>query len=550
MLKMSATGTSVLELLQYLISMILWLITLQSYHQVNSSLSQYTYHAAYDCYGNDRIAFNMEFQSAANTCEHLCSRYEPCVGFVLVDKVTQKECFIKYRCSPEPGQSTVELYVKTEATIIRSNDLMSKDALELYVNTDQYSYDITAYDSGSDLDCAFICLFSKVQCYGTIRSHDSHTVPGKCHTKSWIGSLTPLGYVNTVWVHSNPLLPFYDILNSFTMFTSQICSYGISEHDITQINFLHEYLCAEQCWLTHDCVGFAIDVSLGICIMKSTCNPDELQTNSNFNTYIMKRKSICSELGPCYTVILNKVLNYSDSLAACSSLDQQVLALETEEEFASFQKLLRDSSFAWMNAPVWTSLDLGSNSWKLSDSSAAALTWNIPWENGLPVNSLSYVMLNQTLGEFVNNDGSSTVYAVCESETAFTVYGTGEASYTNTLSDRNSSTCFSSGQRYLGSTVEVLSSGSNTGGVIVYVYGKNMNKESPGFALMFAKTFSSTLDGRHVKTASYGHCAWMYETHRESNIQEWVFHCKCGQNCSKVFLKVYQQVELCEVWAL
>ena len=528
--------------------LMLFILVMFKKHQVICSLSQYTHHSRHNCHDNDRITIRADVLSGVFTCEHLCSRYEPCVGFVIIEEIDHMICFIKFKCTDiVVAPSNIHVYVKAEETITRSKDIMSKSKLEVFQNMDQYSYDMTVMSSGSDMDCALLCLFHHSNCKGTFRVHSTvATDPGKCHLKSRINNLTPVPFGNTVWVHQNPLLPFYDILNSYTKFESKVCVLGNSEDDLTDTYFLHPYLCAEHCRLLGNCVGFTIKLSTGVCTLKSSCNPGELQSDSNFNTYILKFKEICNTTRFCYTVVTDQVLIHSEAVTKCLSLGKQLVTFESSDELTTLLHLFDKNHFGWMAAPLWTSLSLSPNLWEL-DNTSIALLLSLPFEDGHPETGKNFISLDQSSGKLRTNNGTVSGYAVCQSATPFTVYGSEGIENLNILYDHEFSTCFTTDEYYAQYTIEMAIPGSNSRGQLILIYGRMLDDTQ--VHLMYAQSFQTTSDGRYIQQAKYKHCQWMYKTNREDNIQEFVFHCDCTE-CSKVYLKIFQPVEICEIWPI
>ena len=520
-----------------------------------ASLEQYTHQSKHTCGGNDRILFPIDHLSwAVYICEHLCSRYEPCVGFTLKDETTHKLCSIKNKCQPvSTGNSADNVYVKSETTIIRSEPVLSESVLEVIPNTLTTDTSIGYHDgSGSDLDCGFLCLLHGTPCIGADRIKNAKSEYSEyCFLKGSFNHVQ-VGYNdNIIKVHKNPLQPFYDHLNSFTRYEGEICSVS---HSVGNINFLHEYLCAEMCQAITYCVAFTIDRDAKSCGLKSVCNPDNMQPSSQYDTYIMKTKFVCLE--HCYTFLPDKLLSKPDAEDACSERGQYLLTLETEEEMTTLLDYISQILYVHLTSPMWLSLDQQAGKWKMSHTESVSVSWSLPWEIGHPVDEENFALLNQQTVKFVSGNDSTIGYAVCETKGPFRVYGgdgqdidgVPEESYFSPLFDINEGTCLTLGNKDpVGGqyTLELLNSRDITGGMLVAVYGKSMNQTDPGFLLMLANSLTSTSDGKQIKDAYYQHCKWMYETKREGGVQEWLFHCQCDGACSHVYLKIFKAVELC-----
>ena len=480
---------------------------------------------------------------------------QPCAGFTIKDESSYKQCSIKSKCQPmNTGISTDSLYMKNNTTIVRSEPVFSESVMEIISDFDAEGPTIgSCTPTGSHLDCGFLCLLYGTPCAGAALFKESSPNYALCCLKGSLEMITTNHSKKVLKIHKNPLQPLHNYLETFTRYEEKIC---VQTQAIADINFVQVYQCAEMCHTVPHCLGFTIEKETKSCGLKSICHPDTMQPSSQYDTYIMKSKSLCLE--HCYTFLPDKVLNIVDAENACSARGQYLLTLETAEEMTSLYNYLSTSATVVLTSPLWLSLDPYLNKWRISDTESVALSWSPSWETNHPVIGATYALLNHLTGKFLSSNSLASAYAVCEAKGPFKVYGgngedidgVNEESYFNVLFDNNYGSCLTLGGRDpLGGhyTLELLSSTEIMGGMLVALYGKNMNQADPGFFLMLASNIKRTSDGRQIKDAYYKHCKWMYETDRGGGIQEWLFHCQCDQTCGNIYLKIFKSVELCDM---
>ena len=301
--------------------------------------------------------------------------------------------------------------------------------------------------------------------------------------------------------------------------------------------------------------------------MKRSCNPGNLQSNANHDAYIIKAKNMVTSKGTNhYALFTDRLMTKLEAQNECLAVGRHVVALESESEFNDFKVLIQ--VYAILTTPIWTSLDLSYKAWQLdvidgSNHSTAALSWTLPWSKTHPILNMRYGLLNQTSSEFISDDGTMKAYVVCEGYGPFKVYGSQEIDVdgedgmtllTNinngfvdcmTVSDRNPV-----GAEY---TFELPTFTPDANTLLVRISGsKPFGENKQHFSLMFAKSLTYTSDGRNIQEAYYGHCQWITEFSWD-NLEEGKmfstlqFHCECGHQCSKLYLKFFKDVLICDI---
>ena len=545
--------------------LVCWICNNQ-WDNVYCAVEQYTLKTSHNCDGNDRIVTDLyEPYLSYIYCEGICTRYEPCVGFVLEDKSEFFNCHIKYKCEPKPDTAKYKLYMKGQDVLYRPKQL--SDSWLVHTNTSTIGNTLAEYESGGELDCIFLCLFHEGDCVGINQYHiDGEINKGLCILLTDHTELQPNPRMNTIWMGENPLQVFTNYLESFTKFASHTCSNKVAEHHLSTMTFLHAYVCAESCIHRLKCVGFVVNFDDSTCTLKRSCNPGSLESSAIQDTYIIKVKNMVKPNSVnYYTMFTDRLMTISEAHEECSSVGRHVVALETELEFKDFD--IVSNLYTLLTTPTWTSLDQSSKSWQLDETECSdnvTVSWTLPWSNSHPIPHVKYGLLNQTSNEFISDDGTMKAYIVCEGNGPFNVYGTlgidldGKDEMTHLTGMRNDFVdCITVGDRNpVGAeyTFEIPTFTPDAHSLLVRITGyRQLGENKQHIHLMYAKSLTYASDGKNIQGASYEHCKWITENFwdnlaRGKMFSTLQFYCECGQNCSKLYLKFFKEVLICDIF--
>lgn len=466
---------------------------------IEASLDQYTKHEGVYCNSNLRFTIN-----SANLilCEQVCSKYEPCAGFVFYE--SSSICKTKKICdnldvidsdATTYIKRTVDVSGKPLVTVDRAKPFNSSYYISTQLQTGSLASTLREMYPITEFECAFACSISH-DCAGAIYIDGQQ----KCKTKTDFSESTLILFANGKAIFKyNSIFEANDlVLNAFTKFTGLSCRSGSVGSLTANDNWFSEVQCAELCLAFDGCIGMTWKPSVYGCTVWKYCDVVKiLSDTSNIvrDTYVFRKKQKCLLGFSCYTFIPTKVLNYTDANDECqrNSPQAKLATFETRDEYDAVQ--LWQQQEAVMIQPYWISLHFDSESavfmWGPEASALTSVEWDIPWSEGYPSNSgiNSTTVINPIDGNFINVAPESHYFALCESTSYFTVYGQAReyAPNYNVLNDRSMSSCINENDAgfptYI--TIEVpriaydKSDPPESNRFIVYVYGSGLKCKPP-----------------------------------------------------------------------